>query len=175
MTNKMSYVYMRESLEYDFLTGNLIWLERPLHHFADKRAQKIVNTKHAGTIAGTLNNEHIAVNFKGKRYPAHVLVWFYAYGEWPELGIDHINNIHTDNRLENLRMATVRQNGYNSKKRKDNTAGYKGVKKRGNKFTARIMVNGHRIFLGTYDTPEEAHAAYCKAAKKYFGEFARFE
>ena len=36
-----------------------------------------------------------------------------------------------------------------------------------------IVVRGRRNYLGTYDTPEEAHEAYCKAAKEHFGEYAR--
>ena len=172
MREKLSYIYLRESLRYED-NGDLIWLNRPVHHFADERAQKIVNTRMAGTVAGTKEDSHIQVNIGGHRHPSHVLIWFYAYGEWPECPIDHINNNPTDNRLCNLRLATTQQNGYNSKRRSDNNTGYKGVKKRRNRFVARIYVNGHRIWLGTYDTPLEAHEAYMKAAKKYFGQYAR--
>lgn len=56
--------------------------------------------------------------------------------------------------------------------RPDNAAGFKGVNSIGKRWRARITVLGLRIDLGSYDTPEEAHAAYCAAARTYFGEFA---
>jgi hypothetical protein len=36
-------------------------------------------------------------------------------------------------------------------------------------------VGGRSIRLGTYDTPAEAHAAYRRAARRYFGAFARLD
>lgn len=48
-----------------------------------------------------------------------------------------------------------------------NSSGYKGVKfnHRTNKWIARIMINGHRKQLGSFETPEAAHQVYCDAAK----------
>lgn len=64
---------------------------------------------------------------------------------------------------------------------KRNTSGAKGVrycedtatKKRVKRWQARIKVNGKERFVGRFLTKEEAVAAYAKAAKEYFGEFAR--
>jgi hypothetical protein len=173
MKDKINIEYLLESIVYDSKTGIFKWLKRPLSHFADKRAMKITNTLRAGTVAGTRDGAHVEINIKGKRYRAHVLAWYMTYGNWPEMGIDHINNNPADNRIENLRLATPRQNGQNSKRRRDNTTGFKGVKQRGNKWTARIMVNGHRKWLGTYDSAEEAHKSYDEASILYFGEYAR--
>jgi hypothetical protein len=36
-----------------------------------------------------------------------------------------------------------------------------------------IKVRGKSIFLGRFETKEEAHAAYVKAARQFHGEFAR--
>jgi hypothetical protein len=41
------------------------------------------------------------------------------------------------------------------------------------RYQARIMADKQRFFLGSFSTPEEAHAAYCKAAVELHGEFAR--
>lgn len=93
------------------------------------------------------------------------------------LQVDHINHDSLDNRLSNLRLCTKAENRRNSRKPLNSTAPYKGISydKQLGKWRSQILANGKRIWLGVYDTPEEAHAAYCEAAKQYFGEFARFE
>jgi hypothetical protein len=90
------------------------------------------------------------------------------------LQVDHINGDGLDNRRSNLRLATNAQNLQNQKRRSTNTSGYKGVSLyRDGRWSARIRANGRRVFLGYFATPELAHAAYCAAAEKYHGEFAR--
>lgn len=90
--------------------------------------------------------------------------------------VDHINGDGLDNRRKNLRLATTQQNRGNATSH-SNATGYKGVSwhKQGKKYQAKIKVNNKTIYLGLHKTAEEAHAAYCEAAVKYFGEFARFE
>lgn len=90
---------------------------------------------------------------------------------------DHANGDTLDNRRSNLRLATLLQNSQNVKRRIDNTSGYKGVywKKDKNKWAARLRINNKCIWLGCFDSAEDAYFAYCEAAKKYFGEFARLE
>lgn len=89
--------------------------------------------------------------------------------------VDHINGNSLDNRRNNLRLCTHAQNIHNQRLSQRNTSGYKGVSYITSigKWRAQIKVNRKQKTIGTYDTPEEAHAAYCEAAKKYFGEFAR--
>jgi hypothetical protein len=97
-----------------------------------------------------------------------------AYGEFPEMSIDHINGIKTDNRLQNLRLATKSQNALNSKRHKDNTSGYKGVSwnKRLAKWGARITINGKYKHIGLFKNVEDAASAYAAAAYMHHGEFA---
>ena len=89
--------------------------------------------------------------------------------------VDHKNGETLDNRKENLRICTNRQNSANSKLRKDRKSGYKGVSfnKNAKKWSSQIKVNYERIYLGIYDTPWKAAQAYDDAAVKYFGEFAK--
>jgi hypothetical protein len=91
--------------------------------------------------------------------------------------VDHINGDKLDNRRENLRVCTAGENSRNQKINKRNTSGFKGVcfSKAGNKWMARIKVNWINKYLGLFDTPEQAHAAYCVAATALHGEFARFK
>lgn len=90
---------------------------------------------------------------------------------------DHINGNGLDNRRDNLRICTNAENNRNKGIISTNKSGFKGVSwyKKGQKWNAKIIVNRKYISLGNYDTPEEAYEAYCNAAKKYFGEFARLE
>lgn len=88
--------------------------------------------------------------------------------------IDHINNKPWDNRKCNLRLSDKQTNGINRGCNKNNKLGVKGVNKAtgSEKFTARIMVNGKTLYLGTYNTIEEAKVVRDRAEKEYFGEFA---
>jgi hypothetical protein len=91
--------------------------------------------------------------------------------------VDHINGNTLDNRKENLRVCTRSENIRNQKTRIDNTTGFKGVgyDKSRNKYKARIKITGKYLFLGRFESPDEAYIAYCKASKKYHGEFGRIE
>lgn len=90
-------------------------------------------------------------------------------------GVDHINRNTLDNQRANLRLANHSENAGNTKKRSDNKSGYKGVcwHKAACRWIAQIQKNNKTIYLGLYSTPEEAHAAYRKAAEQLHGEFAR--
>lgn len=108
----------------------------------------------------------------------HTIIMERMLGRFLEKGeqVDHINNSNSlDNRRSNLRLASHGQNMKNKSMYKRNKSGYKGVYYFWKKYRAQIQVNGKKIMLGSFDTPEEAHEAYCKAAKLYHGEFARFE
>lgn len=86
---------------------------------------------------------------------------------------DHRNRDPLDNRRENLRVATHSQNIFNSKMRENNSSGFRGVYyKNNNKWRAQITIKGEQFHLGYFKTPEEAYAAYKRAVKRNFGEFA---
>jgi len=90
---------------------------------------------------------------------------------------DHINGDRLDNRRANIRLATRSQNAQNVSKHKDNKSGYKGVHWAAGreKWCAMIMANGKRYNLGYFTTAEIAYQAYCEAARRLHGEFARLE
>ncbi len=89
--------------------------------------------------------------------------------------VDHKNHDTLDNRKENLRIVTRSQNQANSRRRRDNTSGFKGVdfKKSTGAWRARINCQKESIFLGEFGDKIEAAKAYNRAAKAYHGEYAK--
>jgi hypothetical protein len=85
---------------------------------------------------------------------------------------DHENHDGLDNRRANLRPATRRQNLHNQRPVRGGTSQYKGVSRRGNRWRARIKVNGQEIALGYFSAETDAARAYDTAAVEHFGEFA---
>jgi hypothetical protein len=127
-----------------------------------------------GAKAGTRNGGYVQLKINKRIYQAHRLAWLYVHGEWPPEFIDHINGDPGDNRIENLRLATSSQNLANSRRRRDNAAGVKGVcwNKRDARWRAQIRINGKKTYLGSFTEIKDAAAAYRSAAEKHYGEFA---
>jgi hypothetical protein len=155
--------YIRGLLDYDPETGEIRWKDK-------------TQGRRPGSMAGTVaRNGYIAIAIAGRKFLAHRLAWYMATGEDPAaMQIDHINGDKADNRFSNLRLATHAENIRNSPgwRKRD---GYKGahlVQSTG-RWRARIYADGVELHLGTYDTPEEAHAVYKLAASELHGEFAR--
>ena len=105
---------------------------------------------------------------------AHILAWVYVHRKWPSVQIDHKNHDPSDNRLCNLREASMTQQRANQKVRRDSKIGIKGVSETASgTYRAAIRKHGIVYRLGHYSTVSEAAIAYKKAATKLFGEFAR--
>jgi hypothetical protein len=157
---------LKELLSYDPLTGVFLWLQ-------DRGG------KRAGDEAGCRKRTYIAISVDDRVYRAHHLAWLYMTGEWPDPFVDHRDLDKHNNVWTNLRLATKSQNMANVGLIKSNKSGLKGVSRYragenyGKPWQAQIQKDGRTIYLGHYATKEEGHAAYCEAAEKIFGEFAR--
>ena len=115
--------------------------------------------------------------FDGKPVKAHRLAFVLTTAPIPKgLDIDHICHNRACVNPAHLRLATRSENLHNMQMSPRNTSGFKGAywhKKKGF-WTAGIYLNGKRIHLGVFHSPEAAHAAYCEAAIRLHGEFANF-
>lgn len=122
----------------------------------------------AGSVVGSLNGVgYLVVTVFGKRPLVHRIAFAMAHGRWPEGQIDHIDGNRTNNRLSNLREASQAENSQNQRRPRGNTAsGILGVRPQRKKWCAEIKLNGDRRFIGTFDTAEEARAAYVSEKRK---------
>lgn len=130
----------------------------------------------AGSVAGTIRSDgYVKITIGGQRYYAHRLAWLYMYGEVSAATIDHIDMNPSNNKISNLRQATHSENKWNTRKRRDNTSGFKGVRwhQVHKKWYARITYLGKEFFIGHFDTAEQASTAYNDKARELFGEFYR--
>ena len=158
---------LAEKLDYDSATGVFTWRWRDDVEYA-------WNKRNAGKIAGTPDKDgYIMVRINGRSYKAHRLAWLMSHKELPRDNIDHVNGRRDDNRIMNLRQASQAQNTHNSSgwRKKDLP---KGVQRRcdGKAFVARIMVNGVFRHIGSFQSIEDARAAYESVAAELQGEFA---
>lgn len=157
-TTDLTAQRLRELLSYDPETG------------AFTRLVSTCNRVKVGDVAGTLHHEgYIHIRVGGVIRRAHRLAWLYMMGQWPADEIDHINGRRSDNRWANLRDVSKRNNLENQRRAQaGNKSGLLGVDYRANlgKWTAQIQVNGKKRHLGTFDTPELAHAAYTEAKRE---------
>lgn len=172
----IDFEYVNACLSYSPETGELRWKHRPPEHFPSPRIQKGVNTRLAGTIAGHRRKDtYVQVILNLRPYKAHRLAWLLTYGEWPPGDLDHIDGDPGNNRLANLRIATLSQNACNRSRYRNNTSGYKGVSFVPSicKWRARVQAGGRRRCVGEFDTLEDAASACAAARAKLHGEYAR--
>lgn len=151
--------YLRELLHYDPTTGLFKWRD------CGGPRQRL-----AGTYTGVANDQgYVRIQIDGKRHHAHRLAWLYVNGKWPDASIDHIDGVRDNNRISNLREASVVENArnrYNLDSR--NKHGLAGISRSGKKWMAQIRITvGKLTYLGSYPSPEAAHEAYLTAKRAH--------
>lgn len=158
--------YLRSLFAYEPDTGLLRWkVER--------------GGKLPGDIAGAKRGEngYLQVSIDNRLYRVHLVIWKMVTGTEPVAMIDHWDTIKGNNRWGNLREATKSQNQANIGLTKANTSGFKGAffNKVSGKYYSQIIKDGVVYNLGTFDTAEEASAAYAMKAKELYGQYARMK
>lgn len=161
-----SFEELNELLSYNPETGDFFW---------KKSVGK--NIRKGDRSGKPIPCHYSQIGIKDKVYYSHRLAWVLTYKEQPPQYIDHINGDKNDNRIANLRSATNSQNMTNRGKNKTTDSGLKGAyyHKKTGKYFSSICKNYKTMYLGLFNTKEEAHAAYCEAAKKLHGDFANVE
>jgi hypothetical protein len=155
---------LRELLSYDPQTGELRWL-------VDHK-----NKTRPNGIAGYIRHDgYRTVGLDGGDIKAHRIAWALYYGGWPEHRIDHINRNPSDNRIANLRQVTHGQNIANTQSKiPGRTKGVYWHKQR-QCWQSNITISGKKKHLGVFKTAAEAAAAFERASREIYGEFARVE
>jgi hypothetical protein len=170
-----SQKYLRECFTYNRRTGVLRWRRRPRRHFATTNSWAVWNRKHARTIAGCLvpaGYRYVGLNHT--IYKAHRVIWKIVTSREPPATIDHVKGNVADNRWHRLRAATMLEQNWNARLKRNNTSGHCGVYRVGSgRYGAHIRINRAYRYLGTFDTKEEAAAVRNKAARALHRSFYR--
>ena len=150
---------MRARVFYNSEDGQLYW----------RKTGEVAGGKHK-------SSGYWRFNFESKSYTRARAVWFLLNKEWPDGIVDHISRDRTDDRIENLRVATPSQNMANKMKLSSNTSGYAGVSwvQKDKAWRAAIKHKGETEYLGYYKTAEEAHIAYKARHVEVHGEFSPY-
>jgi hypothetical protein len=152
--------------------AGLIWHNPEKDCRGQKRAQAGYIKPGSASTGGGYRLLNIRIAGKLKKLRAHHVIWCWVHGEWPSGEIDHINGDRDDNRIANLRLATVAQNRTNKTISSNNTSGYKWVSwhKASKQWRAEVWHRGKRYF-SYHPTAEVAYEHACDVASKLHGSF----
>lgn len=172
--------YLKQCFEIDpSLPNGLRWAtNRPLHHFKNETACKRWSTNSGNKPSGSiLSNGYYHTRLNRKRYQNHRIIFAIHNNtiDFQDKQIDHIDGNPLNNSPQNLRLVTASQNQFNRKKQKNNSTGHKNISfvKRLNKYRCAMQVNGKDIYIGLFNTVEEAIQSRDQKFKELAGEFYR--
>lgn len=156
---------LAEMLDYNPESGDFRWRKR-------------ISGRSEGSIAGHLSkNGYVFIRLDGELIGAHRIAWALMTGSFSAKEIDHVDCNPSNNSWANLREATPSENRMNTKIRRDNKSGFKGVSwdRLNKKWVARVRcpLTKKYINCGRYDMASEAKIAYDERAKVLHGDFFR--
>ena len=160
--------HLKEILDYNPDTGVFTW-KRSGHGVK-------VGQEAGGCSYNKDGRKYKVIRINKIRYRANRLAYYMYHGIDPlQYLVDHKDNDSLNNKISNLRLATISQNGFNHKIYNTNTSGITGVSwiKRENKWAAQITAFGKMRHLGYFIDKEDAIKARKEAEIKYCGEFRR--
>lgn len=139
------------------------------------RRVKMNRSGAAGYVVGVPLLGYLRATVLRQNYGCHRIAWALHYGEWPDMHLDHINGIRTDNRIVNLREVTTAQNSFNSSLSKRSASGIKGVSwsVASGKWQGYVGFENTRHHVGFFDNLTDADAAVRTAREVLHGQYAR--
>ena len=156
----MTQELLKEYISYDRTTCDMVWIKKTSNLSRVKIGDKV------GKSSG--NRRYMRAKIFGKEYMLHKLAWLYEYGYIPK-ELDHINRNSLDNRIDNFREVTTRENLTNrGLMRTNKTTGITGVCIEQGKYIRAYISDGKKqIKLGSFKTLDEAKQARINAEKEY--------
>jgi len=158
----ISHDYVRSA--FDYKDGNLI--------------RKIGRVNEIGAVAGCIHKGtgYVHIKIKAKAFKAHRLIFLYHHGFLPDL-VDHIDGDKTNNKIENLRLATKQENCRNQKVRSTNNSGVKGVSwhKVNKKWVVAICKNYKSYYCGSFEDKELANLVSIEATDLLHNNFSAYK
>lgn len=164
---------LRALISYDPKTGLLTWKPRSRDLFETQKEFLRWNGRYAGSPALAMPNNggYLVGKLGGVALVAHRVCWKIQTGKDPEEILDHINGVRSDNRFVNLREATFEQNIGNRASNRETSSKYRGASWCSrDRFWASYCAG---VWLGRFQTEEDAAHAYNDYAIKHYGEFAK--
>lgn len=158
-----SQAELHRLLDYDPEAGTFTWKPRGVSGWDDRWAgrEAFPCTYNGYRVGSLLGRGSIA---------AHRVAFKYVHGLDAPGEVDHINGDRSDNRIANLRAATITQQRRNAARPRHNTSGHMGVRFRADKgrWHAYITECNRYRHIGYFDTEQQAMAAR-KAAERRLG------
>ena len=160
--NKLTHAEAHRLFNYNHLTGTLV------------RKITVSSQAKAGDIVGTDRNGYLYVEYRGKSYAVHRIIWLMMTGVWPAGVIDHHDHNRSNNIFSNLRSCNHGENARNRKTYANSVSGTKNVtwSKASNKWCVRLHVDGKLEHIGLFEDLELAQFVSEEARLKYHGSFA---
>lgn len=163
MKSVLSQDDVRALFDYD-PAGQLLWK-------VDRGTNK---TK--GRAAGWLDQHgYTRVSLNQEKFGLHRLIFLWHHGYLP-LTVDHIDRNPGNNRIENLREATLAEQARNCKAHtgRGDSSQWKGVSYHAKKrnWRAYVQADGKPTYLGSFAAEADAALAYNFAAAEAHGAFA---
>lgn len=152
---------LTEVLDYDPLSGVFKW------------KQAVGKRVRVGDVAGSTVDGYIRIVLDKVKYRAHRLAWFYVNKVWPSGLLDHKDTNRSNNRIDNLRLATKSENNHNRRLNTNSTTGVKGVTyhKQSGKYVTLVQFKSVQYRFGSHDTIEAAEIAVRRGRETLHGDF----
>jgi hypothetical protein len=158
--------YLQRILNYDSFSGELYWKYR-----ADRSPSW--NTRRAGKRAGCFSKGKCGqLVLDGEHYMLHRIIYKLVYDKEPP-EVDHKDYDPSNNRIRNLRAATHANNGWNQRRRKNNSSGVKGLYQQSyGSWYGQVMYAHKKYNTKTYANKDRAMAALIVLREQLHGRFA---